>query len=850
MSEEKRENSILAIDDILAGAAENNRAARSVSAPDFKAAAEEQISKDKAANEEAAAPPPAITEEQELINQYSGKEKTDHNMSTGRLKALLEAHSGEDKTLIEYFDKGGRRGSKKVDDIFAMIDGTAPEKSLKEEAAEEEERFSDSVPEKKKFVQEKLFSFGDTVQIEELPLDSGEKATFDDDFAALSEKINSGVIKIEDEDAANKDQMTLGVDEEDEEEVTPASSETGGEAEKDKNLRMIFDMMEGEAPSEKIEGLDSSGMFKRASSAKKAKKHRKKQKAKKENENRFEYKDREQNTEIATMLNKAVAMSRLKLIGVIVLTALIFWLEIADHTADRSAYLRPGRFGAVYILIDLQLLFFAVMIMSESFLNGLRAFGSFKLTVDSVMASSVIASSALCLVSLVANPTNIDLKLFNLTAVGAITANALVKYLQCKKDLYSFRVVAVKKPKFAAQSIAGEAEAGEFYKHLSENSDIFTAKKASFISGFFSRTTRRPKSEDIFNFLVPVTFALAVTLFMVAYIVTGDGYGAYSAATLLFCAATPITAYFMISLPVIVANKTAKRYNGAFVGNAVAEEYADAAVLSFADTEAFLPHMVSVTGIKTYGSYPIDKVVTRLGMLFDYIEGPLKTVTANMLDKIPKPESIRLIDSAADGLYIVMDGCDYYLGKRSYMRHSRLDAPVDETDEVYSKNVGTVMYMAINDAVVAKVYVKYNINPEFDKLLRSMYRAGVCVGIKTLDPNINNELLQKSIKFKQCPVAVLKGGVPEEMNGTVDSVESGIVCGSTLHNFLKMFILCDRARHATKSNCIISIASVAIAVFAAFFLTLTGAVGAYSSVWVLLFQLLWLAPMAALSLLL
>ncbi len=855
MSDEMKENSILAIDGILASAAKDAAAAKGVAAPDFKAAAEAEIAAD--AKEEKKEPSPAapITEEQELINEYSGKEKTDPNMSTRRLQELLEAHSDDDKTLLEYFRRGGRRGKKQVEHIFAMMDGKADEEDepVVEGVADAEDeeaeapRFSDEVPVKKRFVQEKLFSFGDTVQIEDLPLDSGEKATFDEDFAALSDKINSGQIKIEDEEGENRDQLTLGVD--DEEDAVGGASES----DKDRNLRMIFDMMEEDISAKRDDPeLNSSELFDRASSAKKVKKRRKKAKAEKEKaENAFEYKSREQNTEIATMLNRAVAMSRLKLIGVVLLTAFILYLELASYQSGRTPYLRQGRFGAVYILADLQLLFFIIMIMSESFMNGLRAFASFKLTSDSVMAATMLVSTAFCLVSLAVDPTAIDLKLYNLTAASAAVCNAGVKFLQCKKDLYSFRVIAVKRAKFTAQSIKGEAgEAGEFAKYLSESSDIFTVKKADFISGFFSRTTKRPKSEDIFNFLVPVTAALSIVLFLVSFILNGDGYGAYSAATLLFCAATPLSSYFMISLPVIVANLTAKRYNGAFVGNAVAEEYADAAVLSFADTEAFLPHMVSITGVKTYGDYPIDKVMIRLGMLFDYIEGPLKTVTANMLERLPKPDSIRLIDSAADGLYIVMDGCDYYLGKLSYMRHCRFDAPVDETDEVYSRNVGTVMYMAINDAVVAKVYVKYAINPEFDNLLRSMYKAGVCVGIKTLDPNINNELLQKSIKYKQCPVAVLKGGVPEDMNGTEKEVDTGMVSGSSLHSFLKLFILCDRARHATKSNCIINIASIAVAMFAVFFLALTGAAGAYGSTAVLLFQLLWLAPMAVLSFLL
>lgn len=841
MAEEKRENSILAINDILAGAAGETKRKLGEAAPDFAAKAEAEIAADKAKNKKVKVPE-VVTEEQEVINEYSDKSKVDPKASTKRLKELLEAHAADDSALLEYFSGSKERASKRVDDIYAILDSKAPAVTVD---LEEGGRLSDEVPEKEKFVQEKLFSFGDTVQLEEIPLDNGEKATFDDDFAKLSDKINSGEIRIEDEDEENEDQLTLGVDEEAE---TLVVSEE--EDDKDKKLRMIFDMMEeGEEPPARPSGLDESAMFKRASTAKKAKKHR--EKKKKEEALAFEYTDRAQNSEIAAMLSRAVAISRFKLVGVILLTLGILFLETATYNSDITPYLRPGRYGIIYILTDLQLLFFIAMIMSQSIINGLKAFKNFKLTADSVLAASMIACTVLCLVSAFADPTRLDLRLYNLVAASSASALALVRHLQCKKDLHCFCTVASKRAKFTANALSGNTgEAGEFYKYLLESSELYTVKKASFVSGFFKRVNKRPESEDIFNFLLPANFAASVALFLTAFLVTGKLYYAFSSAVLLFCAATPLTAFFMISLPVIAANLSAKKHGAAFVGNAVAEEYADAAVLSFADTEAFLPHLVSITSIKTYGSYPIDKLVVRLGMLFDYIEGPLKTVTAKMLDNIPKPESIRLIDSAADGLYIAMDGCDYYLGKRSYMRHCKLEAPVDEADEVYSKNIGSVMYMAINDVVVAKVYIKYGVSDEFNELLASMHKAGVCVGIKTLDPNINNELLQKNIKYKGCPVAVLKGGRPEEMNATEEKIDSGIVSTSSLHAFLKMFILCDRARHATKSNVIINIAAMLVAMFAVFFLSLTGEAMAYNSVMVFLFQLLWLIPSVVMSFLL
>ena len=45
----------------------------------------------------------------------------------------------------------------------------------------------------------------------------------------------------------------------------------------------------------------------------------------------------------------------------------------------------------------------------------------------------------------------------------------------------------------------------------------------------------------------------------------------------------------------------------------------------------------------------------------------------------------------------------------------------------------------------------------------------MCVGIKTLDPNISNELLSRGITFDKCPIAILKAGGSEEVTGSEKS---------------------------------------------------------------------------------
>ena len=73
-------------------------------------------------------------------------------------------------------------------------------------------------------------------------------------------------------------------------------------------------------------------------------------------------------------------------------------------------------------------------------------------------------------------------------------------------------------------------------------------------------------------------------------------------------------------------------------------------------------------------------------------------------------------------------------------------------------------------------------------------------------------------------------------------MDSGIVTNASMHTFLKMFILCDKVRHVTKSNGVIHILSVLLSLFVAFFLTFTGAGAQLGPVFAVLFQALWLIP--------
>ena len=770
----------------------------------------------------------------ELIDKYS-EHKDERPMSdTQKLREKLKEQNANSE-LLGYLSEENKPGnSERVEKLYEMINDartrTMSEGEKQPPKGISASRFSDEaeVVVEAEYAQEQMFPLGDTIHFDETDTDN-DVSGYDEDYEHLSEKVAGREISFGNEEES-EGQVKFDTDGDD---LTLVNGEALDET--DINLRLAFDMMD-----------DEDGALEKI-----AKKNREYRKSMAVSEDvSVKYTGREQNSLIAGIYRKRMRSALVRIIAVALFALGIMFLELA--TADSAAhneYIKQGPYGVLYILIDLQLLFFIGIALMPAIKTGFKSIFRFRLNTESLLVVAIFFAAAYSLVHLFIDPNAADLKLYNLPAAFSALCYSVSSYMCARKDYKCFRILASKKPKYTACELTGGTrEADEFYKYLFEDSDIYTVKRAKFVDGFVERTERPSKFESVFNFIVPTVFFAGVIIFVILNLMGNDVVSAYSAFSIILAASVPASSFFMISLPVISANRVGAKRSVAFVGNDIAEEYSSASVLSFADTEVYPSNLVKITNIRMYGDYRIDSVITDLAKVFGYVGGPLsKVLAATLSDAVEKPSMIRVIESTNDGLCVAMEGHNFFLGKRSYMRRYRFECPVDEGDEAYDRGVGSVMYVVIDEKLAAKLYVKYDINPLFDSLLKDMYKAGLCLGVKTLDPNINNEMINSRIRFRKCPISVLRGNSPEEVVAEVERINSGIVCNSSLHNFLKMFALCDKARHITKSNIIISVISLFLSFGAVAFLALTGGLAAITSLHAVAFQLFWMLPVWLIS---
>lgn len=762
----------------------------------------------------------------ELIDKYSTREFRDTKSDTQDLRETLARKLQDDK-LIGFLDPktGGARKAENLRSLIRKSDQmSAEEMERRAFVGDAADRFSDEAPEQESFEQAEMFPLGDGMTLKEEQKDKGS-ASFDRDYESLGKKVIEHGLETPEDDG----QLSFLPDETD---VEPATSEMD---ETEINLRLAFDMMqESDAEAVRTETI----------------KIKKRSRRRTEEEPILRYTDRSQNTEIAYKLfgYRAKALIRVALAAVMLLV--LGWFELATHGGALGELPMRGDTGLrLYLMIDLQLLFACGLCVLPSLVRGVRGFVSRKLVPESMLVFGLAVLTVYAVVLAVICPPFETIRLYGLTVALAALCAAVADWQTASRNCHAFRTISVKKPKYIAERVQNATkEAEEFGRYLYEDSELYTVRRTSFVEGFSERSVKRSKYDDLLHFLLPLLFVGACGLLIAMLLLGRELAESLRAAVAVVAFAIPSTAFFVIPLPLTAANRKGKKCSGAFIGNAIAEEYSMASVLSFADTEVYPSNLVSVTSVKTYGDYRIDKVIPDVAKVFSYLGGPLEKVTSRMLDgQVEKPATARVIENTKDGICVAIDGRHIFLGKRSYLRRYRFEAPVDQGDDSYESGVGSVMYVVIDEQLAAKFYIRYRINPRFEQLLQDLYRAGLCLGIKTMDPNITGEMIMGAIRFRKCPVAVLKQNDPSDLSASSERASGGVVCSSSLHNFLCMFSLCDKVRHVTKCNAIILTVSVILSAIAVGFLAIAGDLQAFGVLQAVIFQLCWQLPIWLLS---
>lgn len=570
-----------------------------------------------------------------------------------------------------------------------------------------------------------------------------------------------------------------------------------------------------------------------------------------EREPHEELTSRQQIKELYDEYSKKYRALLYRLLGVIILLVFSFFYEnLSIFGGDLPEGIRMSVFPVVHVMLDFQMVVLASALVYRELGEGISALINLKPIPSSMTALVAVLTFIYDLIACFAK-TNNNLRMYGFTVIFCVFLTLLAELYDIRREIQCFNIIATRNPKFVIDSVDNDSAREEieaFGDSIPENPEIIKISRTGFVDGYFSKIQSGTKTKELLLILAPVTLFAFVAFFIAGLIYTGHFYPALSQGYISALFTMPFSLFIVYAYPFFRAEEEAYSVGSCIIGEDSLKRYSGTNVVSFEDSDVFPTYGVSLKSIKTYGSSRIDLILYYAHSIFRSVGGMLNAAIEKSAQGTGYSEDVEILGITDGGIEAVVDGVHIFFGKAQYLRANGYSLPRGGGDESEDNlNEISLMYIAVEDDVAAKFYVHYPMDPDFVPLVEQLYKSNVRVGIKTFDPNINDQMLSTKIQISKYPVKVIRikntSGIPV----ATERAESGIVSKTSAKALMQALSLCDKVATATKSGTVIKIASVIISLIVSAVIMVLGGSSTVPSFYIALYQLFWIIPVVIIT---
>lgn len=531
--------------------------------------------------------------------------------------------------------------------------------------------------------------------------------------------------------------------------------------------------------------------------------------------NDYEYTDISQKKEIVGMYNYATKVSLRKLIVALVFSVIlflqenIFQLELFDF--QHFDYLNMDKHPYIHIIAGLVGIFICAICAREQLYHGARSIIKKDYSPESVSVIALLVAIVHSLVSCLFVAIDFDIKimLFNFPASLILVISLLFTYFNVKRECLGFGVVSSKNPKFVLEKVQESNAEAEYDTFTTTSNGEFAGQiarvaKTPFVKNYFANSN---SNVDIRKFLkvyyiialaVPFTIAI-VSAFLpegrqwcqiqFGTVGWGKAYAAFVYFTIGILTVLPVGTLFSYSIPFLVANNNLFDSGVSIIGEDAILEFSKIDAIVVNDTTAFPPKNVKIKNIMGYNDYDIEKITYLAASGFSVVGGPLAEVFDAMLNNsVPKSSRAKFICSGRSHLSVQIDNHAVIFADKYGMTSQGIEVGSERED----KSDVSVMFMAVDGVLCSKMYIKYDINSEFLKTTKFINTKNMVLGVRTFDPNINNELLEKLSGISKKEIRVIKLTSMSDIPAPTHRCDGKIVSKGTSSALLSAIPTCKR----------------------------------------------------------
>lgn len=504
-----------------------------------------------------------------------------------------------------------------------------------------------------------------------------------------------------------------------------------------------------------------------------------------------EYSSLAQNVKIKKKYSNDKKRILLQTIG----TAIFALVLLAYEVIGWAGIELPGVFNIreypyVHVLVGLQLLFLCIAI---SF-NKIIKLGKDILGFSSISYISAMIASVLCVLHdvLILTTGYADAGT-TLHSVAAFII--LISLIYDIFDVYQqsgvFNIISLSDKKLVLEPY-GKLRMGEEELHSDIiDQDSYCISRVPSISKYFARTAK--PAENMTSKLISLIISFSVALcVMLVLLLMGENFETIVLSfiiTLLF--ALVCGSIFESEFAFFTVYRALKRYKTGIIGKSSVAEYGRCNIVYFDDFNVFNKKSVRTKGLKLYDNNEIYRILYHTQAVFSKIGGPLKGVFEFATTEMVHSKNVEIKEISKEGIVAIVDNrTSVLIGTGTFMK-SRGIHPSYTSADVKAEERGeeSIMFIALNGTLGAKLYVTYHFSAEFEKLARKLTARGVGIGIRSSDPNINNKWAKKYGDAKRFSISIVRPTL-KEFKPHEKSIEGGVVSTKNVRALSEALMMC------------------------------------------------------------
>ena len=321
--------------------------------------------------------------------------------------------------------------------------------------------------------------------------------------------------------------------------------------------------------------------------------------------------------------------------------------------------------------------------------------------------------------------------------------------------------------------------------------DSYCISRVPSVKKYFART-QRPVSDNTAGKLIPiiVSFSVAVCVALLLLLV-GQGLASLFGFLITLSFLLICTVVFESETAFFVAYQMLKKNKTGIIGKSSVAEHGKCKIIYFDDFNVFNKKSVRTKGLKLYDNNEIYRILYHTQAVFSKVGGPLKGVFEFATTEMTHSKRVEIKEISKEGISAVVDGRTAVLiGTGAFMRSRYIHPSYTAADiKLEEKGEESIMFIALNGILGAKLYVTYQFSSEFEKLAKKLNERGVSIGIRSSDPNVNNKWAKNYGRAKKMSISIVRPTL-KEIKPNEKSIESGVVSTKNVRSLAEALMTC------------------------------------------------------------